>query len=84
MEDKLAIDSDDNVSSVEKMALSSELRDELTEKLKEALDSMEPEECGLIINEFSKYTLSEQDKETFDNIKLFVEEYDFDEALALL
>ncbi len=45
---------------------------------------MEPEACALTIKEFLKYQLSQQDKDTFDKIRLLVDEYDFDEALALL
>ncbi len=84
MEEKLIVSSGDDMPPVEKIALSSELRDELFEKLREALDSMEPEACEQTIKEFLNYELSQQDKDTFEKIRLLVDEYDFDEALALL
>jgi len=83
LEDKLVV-SDKNESSGEKEALNSERRDELFNGLQEALDSMEPEQCETIIAAFSKYSLSAEDKDRLDKITVFVEEYDFDEALALL
>ncbi len=84
LEEKLVVNDSDDESSDEKEELSSELRDELLERLKEALDSMEPEACELTIKTFSKYKLSQEDKDTFDKIRLLVDEYDFDKALALL
>ena len=67
-----------------KEKLGKEKKDALVMQLTEALESMEPEECGNIINEFSNYDLSDEDREVFDKITHFIDEYDFDEALELL
>ncbi len=83
LEEKLIV-SEHNESNEEKMILSSELHNELLERLREALDSMEPEACESTIKEFSNYSLSDEDKERFEKITLLINEYDFDEALALL
>jgi len=83
LEDKIVV-SDNNQSNSGKEVLSTEHRDELFNGLKEALDSMEPEQCETIIAAFSKYSLSAEYKDRLDKITVFVEEYDFDEALALL
>ena len=61
-----------------------EKRDELFNRLKEALDLMEPEKCNSIIQELEKYNFANEDKEKFIKIVEFVSEYDFDSALELV
>ena len=75
---------DIQVDEVVKTELHVELRNELFVKLKEALDSMEPDECESIMNEFSKYNLDDKDKEILDKISILIDEYDFDEAMGLI
>ncbi len=72
------------VDDVAKENLHVDTRDVLFVKLKEALDSMEPDECESIMNEFSKYNLDDKDKEILDKISILIDEYDFDEAMGLI
>lgn len=80
----IRLNEDKDSVNEDKKILTNEKKDALILKLKEALDSMEPEECSLIIKEFSHYELSDEDAHTFDQIVEFASGYDFDEALALL
>lgn len=82
--EKTLVKEERSSSNEEKEELSQEKKDAFVMQLKEALESMEPEECGNIINEFSKYNLSDEDTEVFDKITHLIAEYDFDEALELL
>ncbi len=75
---------DEPASNSKTETLSTAMRDDLFEKLTGALDSMEPEQCESIIDTFSNYTLSEKDSAVIKKIRLFIEEYDFDEASELL
>jgi hypothetical protein len=52
--------------------------------MKEALDSMEPQECEKVMNDFNAYLLDDSLKDTLAKINAYVEEYDFDEALKLI
>ena len=56
----------------------------LFEAMKEALESMEPQKCEEIINDFNAYLLDDALKDTLAKINSFVDEYDFDEALGLI
>jgi vacuolar-type H+-ATPase subunit E/Vma4 len=68
----------------DKKALSADHKKVLFEEMKEALDSMEPQKCEEIMNEFNTYLLDDALKDTLAKINSFVDEYDFDEALGLI
>ena len=85
--DKLIISNDkiDNERNKEGLIeLSQDVRGDLFEKLKDALDSMEPKKCDTIIEEIEKYKLSVDDKKIIDEIKVLIDDYEYDEALELL
>ena len=52
--------------------------------MREALESMEPEQCEEVINKLNTYLLDDALKDTLAKINAYVEEYDFDEALKLI
>ena len=82
LEEKLI--SNNSFKDEKKEDITQEKRDELFNRLKEALDLMEPEKCNGIIEELEKYNLFSEDKENFTKIIELVCQYDFDEALELL
>ncbi len=64
--------------------IDNKLRDELFEKLKNAIESKRPKNCKTVINELSKYDLSNKDKELFYKLEILIGKYDFKEASKLL
>jgi CheY-like chemotaxis protein len=68
----------------DKKVLSVENIKTMFEEMKEALDSMEPQKCEDIIENFNVYMLDDTLKDTLAKISSFVDEYDFDEALKLI
>lgn len=64
--------------------ISKEKRDELFEKLKEAVETKIMTECEPIMEEIEMYELMREDKELFEKIKYFVDEFEFKEAMKLL
>jgi PAS domain S-box-containing protein len=81
LEIKLETSTNDNIK---KETITSELRDELFEQLKVALDLMEPKRCNEIIEQIDKYKLQSDDIDMFTQVKKLVDEYDFDEALEIM
>jgi signal transduction histidine kinase/DNA-binding response OmpR family regulator len=79
---KLAFDTQESNST--KQMISTELKKKLFKELKVALDLMEPQTCDKVIEKIEEYELKSEDKERFEKIKTFVDEYEFDEALKLL
>jgi len=63
--------------------LSTQMRTKLFEELQEALDLMEIQGSYAIIEKIEEYALNEHDRELFERIKGFVDNYGFDEALEL-
>jgi len=60
------------------------LRDELFNRLKEAIKSKRPKNCNNIIREIENYKLSKKDKELFIKVKNLVQSYQFKSALIIL
>lgn len=67
-----------------KEELSEAHRNDLFEQLRQALDSMEPQKCAAVLQTLASYQLSEQDEQLFAQIKIFAEDFEFDEAIELL
>ncbi len=82
LDDKLHLDNDLDSSKI--LFLESNIKEELFDRLKEALDLMEPKKCHQIVDEISHYELSAEDEKLFEKIKELVNNYEFDEALELL
>jgi len=82
LEEKLI--SNNSFKDENKEDITQEKRDELFNKLKEAVDLMEPEKCNSIIKKIDLYNLSDEDNKNFTKIIELVGEYDFDGALELL
>jgi len=59
-------------------------RDELFNSLKEAVESKRIQKCRPIIEEIEQYQLNSEDKELFDIIKNYIEEFDFRSANKIL
>jgi HPt (histidine-containing phosphotransfer) domain-containing protein len=83
LREKLILHETQEVQSSKK-ALNTEDEKVLFETMKEALDSMEPQECEKVMNDFNAYLLDDSLKDTLAKINAYVEEYDFDEALKLI
>jgi HPt (histidine-containing phosphotransfer) domain-containing protein len=83
LREKLVFDVEEEVLN-DKKVLSTDNARVLFEALKEALDSMEPQKCEVIIKDFNTYLLDDALKDTLAKINSFVDEYDFDEALGLI
>lgn len=66
------------------LELSSSKRDELFQSLKVAVETFRPINCEDIIEEISKYKLSDKDKKLFAEVKQFIEDYQLENALELL
>jgi signal transduction histidine kinase/CheY-like chemotaxis protein len=64
--------------------ISQKEKQKLFEELKEALDLMEPQTARRAIATIEPYALNHAEQKIFDRVKKLVEEYEFDEALALL
>jgi len=60
------------------------VRDELFNKLKEAVKSKRPKNCSAIITEMENYTLSPKDKDIFIKVKSLIQSYQFKSALEIL
>jgi hypothetical protein len=82
LEDKLHFNNHLDISKI--LFMESHKKEELFEKLRDALDSMEPKRCNQIVDEISNYDLSNEDEKLFEEIKVFINNYEFDEALELL
>ena len=82
LEDKLHFNNHLDISKI--LFMESHKKEELFEKLRDALDSMEPKRCNQIVDEISNYDLSNEDEKLFKEIKVFINNYEFDEALELL
>lgn len=61
-----------------------ELRDELFEKLKDALKTNRPKNSQLVIEELERYELKEKDKIKFNEIKELIKKFKFSQALEVL
>jgi len=83
LREKLVFSEDEEILS-DKKVLSKEDEKVLFEEMREALDSMEPQKCEEIMNDFNTYQLDDALKDTLAKINSFVDEYDFDEALGLI
>ncbi|MBN2826116.1 MAG: response regulator, partial [Campylobacterales bacterium] len=66
-----------------KKALSDADKVTLFKQLKKALELMEPQTTHSVIEKIEEYDLNTEDKEFFNNIKVYTENYEFDEALEL-
>jgi CheY-like chemotaxis protein len=53
-------------------------------KLRDALKSKRPRVCNKVIAEINSYSLSEDEKEIFNRVKVLVKRYKFDMALKIL
>jgi len=73
-----------NSIDIEQTTISLSKKDELFNELKEAIQTMQPKNCELIIDEIKKYKLLDEDLEIFNKVKDMIDEFDFDEALELL
>ena len=83
LKEKLIVEEDKALDN-DKEPLGEEEEEALFEALKNALDSMEPEECESIMKTFNSYALNDALKDRLDKINAYIDEYDFDEALALI
>ena len=84
IEEKIHFEIEEKNQNTQKVKLSKGKKEELFEKLKEALELMEPKKCSIILDEISSYELLQEEKSLFDKIKTLIENYEFDEALDLL
>jgi len=60
------------------------LRDELFNRLKDAIKSKRPKNCNNVIKEIENYKLSNRDKDVFIKVKNLVQSYQFKSALTIL
>lgn len=67
-----------------KEQISTEKREKLFNNLKEAIASKIVTKCEPIIDEIEEYALSDEDKELFEKVKYYVDEFEFKEAIELL
>ncbi len=67
-----------------KLKLTKEKRDELFEKLKEAVKSRKPKNCYNVIDEIDKFELEGKDKETIQEVKKLLKKYRFKQIIKLL
>jgi len=68
----------------DKALMSSEEKDQLFKNLQKALKLMEPQKCYDIIEKIDKYRLEAEDQKRFNQIKEYIHNYEFDEAVAFL
>ncbi len=73
-----------NLSPVSSLELSSTKRDELFIELKRVLKRKRFKACKLLFAEMDRYLLKEDDKKNYDEIKNFLKEYKFKDAIALM
>ena len=78
---KLENDAEDENDATE--LINDQLKIKLFKQLKGALNLMEPKTCYTVIQKIDQYALNTKDKERFERIKEFVDNYEFDEALEL-
>lgn len=71
-------------NKVHKESVSKAKRDELFNKLKEAVESKRVKKCEPVVAEINKYKLEKEDKEKFDKIKYYIDEFEFKEAIKFL
>lgn len=84
LDELFVLNSDKRSESSFDIELSASKKEELFKSLKEAVDTMQPNKCAPIVEEFTKYKLSSKDKELIKNIKDAIEDFDFDKADELL
>jgi len=60
------------------------VRDELFNKLKEAVKSKRPKNCSAVIKEIENYKLSTKDQDIFIKVKSLIQSYQFKSALEIL
>ena len=75
---------EDTNLNTELLTLDPKKRDELFAQLKEVVNSKRIKKCEPIIEEIEKYKLNSKDRELFQSIKSFVEEYNFKDAISSL
>ena len=74
------LESDVNVL---KEDISPNLKDELFDKLRDAIKTKRPKNCEPVLDEINKYKLSKEDTLLFENIKKLIIKYKFKEAQNL-
>jgi two-component system, NarL family, sensor histidine kinase EvgS len=67
-----------------KVKLNVDKRDELFLKLKNAVDKRRPSLCAKVMKEIENYILEDADEKLYEEIKILVEKYKFNEAKELL
>jgi len=60
------------------------LKNELFNKLKEALESKRIKRCEPIMQEIQKYKLNKEDQEIFEKVKYYIDEFEINRALDIL
>ena len=68
----------------ERQSISSDFRDELIQKLFQALKKRRPQLIDPILEEFEQYSLSSSDSELIESIKPLVKKYKFKNAIELI
>ena len=66
------------------VAITTAQRDELFERLKEAVKIKRIQKCRPIIEEMQQYALNEKDMQLFTEVKKFIEKFDFKKAMETL
>lgn len=69
---------------IEKRELEVSKREELFARLKEAVATKRAKSCKPLIEEFEKYTLSEEDDTLYQKVKKLIKKFKFKDALELL
>ena len=72
------------VENKDKKEISKSKKDELFEKLKEAIKTKRPKNCKPAIEDLDHYMLAEEEKIIFEKVKSLIEKYKFIEALNIL
>ncbi|MEA3513115.1 MAG: Hpt domain-containing protein [Campylobacterota bacterium] len=73
-----------NLTPKTKESLEPSKRDQLFEELKVVVSSKRIKNINPVIEEIEKYQLESEDKELFEKVKEYIEEYEFKEAIKIL
>ncbi len=71
------------LNTIEKKEISQELKNELFINLKEALETKRAKNCKPLIEKLDMYSLNNEDKKLFEELKKLIAKFKFKEALEL-
>ena len=69
---------------IEKIELEADKRDELFDKLREAVTTKRAKNCKPIIEEFDKYNLPKEDDKLYQEVKQLIKKFKFKQAMEIL